>query len=155
MPLLVAFLPRSFLAFCFIPVLEFLFAVFQQFVVILEVQVEAFFAWDVALAIVVGVIAAGLRAGLVDAAAAVGLQMCASAFEQQVPSAFIPEGMDALVRHLPEQVRKILFGARGVDWLGDVGAAGCALAGRAFIFRDVVHVCYVDVDSGDVASNRF
>ena len=101
--------------FFLVPILEFLFAVFQQLVVILEVQIEAFFARDVALAIVVGVIAAGLRAGLVDAAAAVGLQMCASDFEQQVPGAFIPEGVDALVRHLPEQVRKILFGARGGD----------------------------------------
>ena len=124
-----------------IPALEFLFAVFQQFIVILEVQVEAFFTRDVEFAIVVGVIAAGLRAGLVDAAAAVGLQVCAFAFEQQVPVAFIPEGMDALVRHLPEQVRKIAFRARGVDWLCDVGAAGCAFAGCAFVFRCVVHVC--------------
>ena len=103
-------------------------------------QVEAFFARNVELAIVVGMVAAGLRAGLVDAATAVGLQVCASAFEQQVPGAFIPEGMDALVRHLPEQVRKILFGARGVDGLSNVGAAGCALAGRAFVFRGVFHV---------------
>ena len=106
-------------------------------------QVEAFFARDVEFAKVVGVIAAGMRAGLVDAAAAAGLQMRASAFEQQVPVAFIPEGMDALVRHLPEQIRKILFGARGVDWLRNVGAAGCALAGRAFVFWSGVHVCYV------------
>lgn len=107
-------------------------------------QVEAFFARGVELAIVVAVFAADMGAGLVDAAAAVGLQMCASAFEQQVPDAVIPEGMDALVRHLPEQVRKIPFGARGVDLLCDVGTAGCAFAGRAFVFRCVVHVCYVD-----------
>ena len=124
--------------------LEFLPAVFQQFVVILEVQVEAFFARGVELAMVVAVLAADMGAGLIDAAAAIGLQMCASALEQQIPDAVIFEGMDALVRHLPEQVREIPFAARGVDLLCDVGAAGRAFAGRAFVFRGVVHVCYVD-----------
>jgi hypothetical protein len=28
--------------------------------------------------------------------------------------------------------------------LSNVGAAGCALAGGAFVFRGIVHVCYVD-----------
>lgn len=104
-------------------------------------QFETFFARNVSFAIVVGVVAAGLRTGLVDAAAAIWLQMGASALEQQIPGAFIPESMDALVRHLPQQVREILFGARGVDVLSNIGATGCALAGRTFVYDGLFHAC--------------
>lgn len=103
-------------------------------------QVEALLARGIEFAALVAVFAAGVRTRFVDAAAAIALQVGAAAFKQQIPHAVVAEGMHAAMRDLPEQVGKIQLAARGGDFLGDVGAAGRALAGRAFVLQGNLHV---------------
>lgn len=89
-----------------------------------EIMIVTIIARGIEFAIVVVMVAAGARAGLIDATTAIGLEVCALSFEQQVPGAIVNEGMHALVRYLPEQVGEIQLGVRCVDLLRDVGAAG-------------------------------
>ena len=79
-------------------------------------------------------LAADVRAVVVDTAAAIFLQVQAGAFHEQIPAVIIFVDTNIFVRNLPQQMVKIVHGARGLQLFGDVGAAFGTVTETAFVF---------------------
>jgi hypothetical protein len=116
-----------------VPFLEALAAVLQQFIVTFEEYLKVLPRHAVEFTVVVGVIAADLRACLIDAAAPIGLQVRTGIVDQQKPAVIVLEQLHVLMRYLPQQHVEIRHGAGCVDILGDIGAAGGVGAVAAFV----------------------
>jgi hypothetical protein len=96
-------------------------------------------AGAVEFALVVGMLAAYLRAGVVDTAAAAGLKVRAGIVDQQKPAVLVLVHLGVEVRDLPQQHVKVFHRTRGLDPLGQVGAAGRAPAEAALVVRGDLH----------------
>jgi hypothetical protein len=133
-----------------VPALEALAAVLEHRRIVGEEQLEVVGPGRaVELAVVVRVVAADLRAGRVDAAAAVRLEEAAAVVDQQEPAVLVLVYLGIMVGQLPQQRIEVLDRARGVDLLGQVGAAGGVGAESALVLGGDLHLADgLDGDDG-------
>ncbi len=138
--------PRTGVDFSDTPGFETLFTVGQKLSVVSEVELEPLLCRLVELTPVVFILTADVGSILVDAAAAIRLQVFAASLEHEVPAALILVELHPLVGDLPQQVLEVRLGARcNTQRLGGVGAADGAGAAAALVIDRDVHESAVAV----------
>lgn len=122
-----------------IPVLEFLAAILEQGRIVFKEQVEIVFtAGAIKFALVIRMVPANLWAVLIDTATAVRVQVQTGVVDQYEPTVRVFIDLSLCVRNLPQQHIEVFHGARRVDVVGEIGAAGRTFAKAAFILgRDL------------------